>query len=120
MAWRIAGTYYSPCSCKVGCPCELGEMEADRGWCSGNLTFDIRSGNIDGIDVSGTKVAMDVDWPGGMLGGEWGGPVLLRPRRLREAAGGSGSRPQWKKGGVFEILSSLVPKALPSKEASIS
>ena len=79
MAWRITGTYYGPCSCKVGCPCTLGEMEADRGWCSGNLTFDIRSGNIDGIDVSGTKVAMDVDWPGGMLGGNGVGRFYFDP-----------------------------------------
>jgi hypothetical protein len=29
MAWRIIGTYYAPCSCNVGCPCILGEMQGD-------------------------------------------------------------------------------------------
>ncbi len=29
MAWRITGTYYAPCSCNVGCPCILGEMQGN-------------------------------------------------------------------------------------------
>ena len=69
MAWRITGTYYAPCSCNVGCPCTLGELEADRGWCSGTLVFDIQGGNVDGTNVGGTKVAVVGDWPSGFLAG---------------------------------------------------
>ena len=60
MAWRITETYYAPCSCNVGCPCTLGKLEGDRGWCSGTLVFDIHGG---------TKVALVADWPRGFLAG---------------------------------------------------
>ena len=50
-------------SCNVGCPCILGEMEGDRGWCSGALIFDVQGGT----DVGGTKVAFVGDWPSGAI-----------------------------------------------------
>jgi hypothetical protein len=54
MAWHITGTDLGPCSCDVGCPCILGEMEGDRGWCSAVRLYDIHSGDVDGIDVVGS------------------------------------------------------------------
>ncbi len=70
MAWQIIGTYYAPCSCNVGCPCTLGELDGDEGWCSGALIFDIKGGSVDGADVGGTKVAFVGDWPRGFLAGD--------------------------------------------------
>lgn len=61
MAWEISGTYWAPCSCKVGCPCALGEMEADHGWCSGTLAFEIRNGTV---ESSGHSEEADFDWSG--------------------------------------------------------
>jgi hypothetical protein len=55
MAWHITGTDLGPCSCDIGCPCILGEMEGDRGWCSAVRLYDIHSGEVDGIDVRGTR-----------------------------------------------------------------
>src|SRR5688572_9762613 len=79
MAWQFSGTYYAPCSCKVGCPCLLGELEADQGWCSGMVVMDIRSGNVDGLDISGTKVALLADWPSGFLAGGGKGRIHFDP-----------------------------------------
>lgn len=77
MAYHIAGTWMGPCSCKVGCPCVLGELEADRGWCSAVGIFDIKRGTVDGVDVSGTKAALVVDWPSGLLKGNGTGHVYF-------------------------------------------
>ena len=107
MAWRMTGTYYGPCSCKVSCPCELGEIEADRGWCSGSLAFSIEEGDVDGEDVSGSRVVLIGDWPKGMLGGNG-------TARLYFDASVSDSRRaalepvlQGKMGGVWEPVSAL-------------
>lgn len=67
MAWHITGTDLGPCSCDIGCPCILGELEADRGWCSAVRLYDIHRGDIDGIDVSGMKVALVADWASGLI-----------------------------------------------------
>ncbi len=120
MSWNISGTYYAPCSCKVGCPCLLGELEGDQGWCSALLALDIKSGDVDGTDVSGTRAVFAGDWPSGFLSGNGTARLYFDPgssEQQREALGGvlSGQR-----GGVFEILSTLITKVLPSREAQIS
>ena len=77
MAWHITGTVLGPCSCDIGCPCILGVTEGDRGWCSAVKLYDVHSGEVDGIDVSGTRVAFAADWPSGFLAGNGTGTRLL-------------------------------------------
>src|SRR5437868_11477370 len=103
MAWNIKGSYYGPCSCRVSCPCALGEMEADQGWCSGALAFDIKNGSVNGLDVSGTTVVMEGDWPGGFLGGNGTGRVYFDPSVSQEKRAALGMLFTGELGGVFEI-----------------
>jgi hypothetical protein len=119
MAWRLTGTYYLPCSCNVGCPCEFGEMEGDQGWCSGALVFDVRSGEVDGTDVSGIKAAFDGDWPSGFLAGNGTGRLYFDPDVSEEQRSALESVIRGERGGVFEVLGALVPNFLPPKEAPI-
>ena len=119
MAWRLTGTYYAPCTCNVGCPCLLGEMEADRGWCSGVLFFDIQGGNVDGTEVGGTKVAIVGDWPSGFLAGNGVGRMYFDPDISPEQRSALESVLSGQQGGVFEILSSLVTELRPAREAPI-
>ncbi len=84
MAWRLTGTYYLSCSGNIGCPCNFGEREADRGWCSRACVFDIRSGDINGTDVSGTRVALAADWPSGFPAGNGTGRLYFAPDTPQE------------------------------------
>lgn len=120
MAWKIAGTYYGPCSCKVSCPCELGEMEGDNGWCSGTLVFDIQRGTVDGTDVSGAKVVLAADWPSGFLGGNGTGRLYIDPSVSQQQRAALEPVLGGKSGGVFEVIGTLVPNILPIKEARIT
>ena len=120
MAWQMSGRYLAPCSCKVGCPCLLGELDADRGWCSGTLGLDIRSGDVDGVDIGGAKVVLLADWPRGFLAGEGKGRYYFdtavsdeQRRALEPVVSG-------QQGGVFEAVGGLVPDLLPSKQADIT
>jgi hypothetical protein len=38
-------------------------------WCSGAILYDIEQGQIDGIDVGGSKVVFAADWPSNFFGG---------------------------------------------------
>jgi len=104
MAWHIVGTYYAPCSCKVGCPCILGEMEGDQVWCSGGQWVHIGSGDVDGVDVGGAKLAWVADWPKGFLGGEGVGRIYFDPSV--SAAQRATLEPLFKgqRGGVYEVV----------------
>ena len=120
MAWDISGTYWAPCSCKVGCPCMLGEMEGDHGWCSGTLAFEVRKGTADGVDLSGSKVVLAADWPSGFLAGNGKGRVYFDSKMSPEQRAAVEKIVIGQAGGVLEAISALVPTFLPPKEAPIS
>ena len=119
MAWHITGTDLGPCSCDIGCPCILGELEGDRGWCSAVRLYDIQSGNVDGTDVGGTKVALVADWPSGFLAGNGTGRLYFDPGVSVAQQAALESLIKGERGGVFEVIGALVPNFLPSKEAPI-
>ena len=119
MGYNLKGVSYTPCSCKVGCPCVLGETEADRGYCSAVGIFDIKSGKVDNVDVSGTKAAMIVDWPKGFLQGNgtarfYFDTAVTKQQQdvLLPVLGG-------KRGGIFEVFASLIPNMLGVDSAPI-
>ena len=120
MAWHMTGHYYAPCSCKVGCPCVLGELEGDQGWCSACLVFDIDQGEVDGIDVAGTKGALLGDWPSGFLSGNGKGRMYFDPSDSQEQRDALESVFEGKKGGPFEIIASLLSETLPTETATIT
>lgn len=120
MSWQITGTFWGPCSCKVSCPCELGESEGDNVWCSGTLAFEVRNGNAEGVDLSGAKVVADVDFPGGMLGGGGTGRLYFDPAVSGQQRSGLEAVLKGQRGGVFEVLSSLITNWLPTKDALIN
>ncbi|MGQ0521368.1 MAG: DUF1326 domain-containing protein [Actinomycetota bacterium] len=119
MSWRMSGTYYSACSCKVGCPCLFGEMEGDEGWCSGTLAFRIDQGNADGTDIGGTRVALSADWPSGFLAGEGTARLIFDPALSDEQRSALEAVFSGQKGGVFEAVGSLVSSWMPAMEAPI-
>ena len=120
MAWRLTGTYYAPCSCDIGCPCNFGELEADRGWCSAALIFDVRSGEVDSTDVSGTKAALAGDFPSGYLAGNGTGRLYFDPEVSQEQRSALESVFSGQQGGIFELFRGLIPEMKPSREASIN
>jgi hypothetical protein len=119
MAWQITGTLYNPCSCKIGCPCALGETEADQGWCSAVIVFAIERGNVDGLDVSGARVAMAADWPSGFLAGNGKGRLYFDTRLPAQQRAALEPVLTGKRGGIPEFLASLVPEMLPNRDAAI-
>ncbi len=71
MAWDVSGRSLDLCSCKMWCPCWLGpEIEPDEGWCAHTFGFEVQHGKSDGVDLSGTIVALTGEWPANFyLGG---------------------------------------------------
>jgi hypothetical protein len=73
MAYEMSGTYFENCSCDVICPCitspTLGPADADH--CHAILAFNVESGQIDGLDVSGRTAVLFVNSPPMMSDGNW-------------------------------------------------
>jgi hypothetical protein len=94
MAWSIEGHYFESCSCAAPCPCTVSlALGADKDYCRVLLAFQVDSGEVDGVDVSGLGVAVVGDSPKFMLEGNWKLGLLVDERASDEQAE--------KLGGVF-------------------
>lgn len=120
MSWQMSGQYIAPCSCNVGCPCTLGELDGDQGWCSGILACNIESGNVDGLDIGGVKAVLLADWPRGFLAGDGKGRMYFDESTSDEQLAALEAVLGGQQGGVFEAVGALVPEILPSKKAAIA
>ena len=72
MAWNLKGSYVETCSCELMCPCNLSfDHGATYDFCRVTLVFNIREGQVEGIDIGGLKVAAIADTPKVMTEGNW-------------------------------------------------
>ena len=72
MAWNLEGTYFETCSCELMCPCNFSfDHGATYDYCRVTLVFDIATGDVEGTDVSGRKLAVIADTPKVMTDGNW-------------------------------------------------
>lgn len=63
--WRISGTYLEFCNCQPGCGCNfVGSPNSPEGNCEALLGHLTEDGSFDGVDLSGTRVAWALWWPG--------------------------------------------------------
>jgi hypothetical protein len=72
MAWKLEGTYFESCSCDTVCPCTASmSIGADLDYCRVVLAFNVKDGDVEGLDVSGIGAALIVDAPKVMTDGGW-------------------------------------------------
>jgi hypothetical protein len=71
------------CSCNVLCPCWIGE-DPDLGDCRAFLSYNIESGRVQGVDVSGLSLVVVSHIPGNVLAGDWEVVVFVDDRATPE------------------------------------
>ena len=113
MSWKLEGQYFENCSCDVPCPCTVSlDLGADYDRCKAFLVFQVDSGEIDGVDVSGLTVAAIADTPKVMSEGNWRLGVLIDDRASDEQAEKLGAVFGGQLGGPMEALAPLVGEQL--------
>jgi len=71
MAYTLEGELLEVCTCKVLCPCWIGEDPDGDGTCDSVNSWHINRGQIDGVDVSNLTIATVNHIPGNVLKGNW-------------------------------------------------
>jgi hypothetical protein len=73
MAWKLDGTYFENCNCDWVCPCIVSSLTSPATYdrCHLILIYNVRAGEVDGLDVSGLSVAVVADTPAMMTDGNW-------------------------------------------------
>ena len=95
------------------CPCTVSlDLGADSERCNAFLVFQVESGEVDGVDVSGLTVAAMVDSPQVMSEGNWRLGVLIDDRASDEQADKLAAVFAGQLGGPMEALAPLVGEQL--------
>lgn len=119
MGYTLEGDLLEVCDCKVLCPCWIGE-DPDNGTCDSTLAYHVRSGVIDGVDVSGLTVASAVKIPGNILNGGWRRRLFVDDRATPAQMTAIVDVLTGRKGGPLADLAALVGEELEAKRASIT
>ncbi|HEY1565055.1 MAG TPA: DUF1326 domain-containing protein [Gaiellaceae bacterium] len=120
MSWRIAGSYFETCSCDVVCPCTASlSFGATNDYCRVVLVFNIKDGEVEGVDVSGLKVAAVADTPRVMTDGNWRLGVFMDAAASEEQAEKLGGVFSGALGGPMEALGPLIGENLGVQRAPI-
>ena len=120
MAWKLEGTYFENCSCEMPCPCTVSfDAGADYDRCEVLLAFDIESGDVDGVDLSGRTVAIVADSPKVMTEGNWKMGLIIDDGASDEQAEKLGAVFSGELGGPMAGLAPLIGELLGSERAPI-
>jgi hypothetical protein len=88
VSWNLKGSYAETCSCDLMCPCNLSfDHGATYDYCRASLVFNIKSGEVEGTDVSGLKAAVIIDTPKVMTEGNWRIGMFIDANASEEQAG---------------------------------
>jgi len=113
MSWNLTGSYFESCSCDVVCPCTASlSLGATRDRCKVVLVFNVKSGEVEGTDVSGLTVAAVADTPKVMSEGNWRLGVVIDGDASDEQAEKLGGVFSGALGGPMEALGPLVGEDL--------
>jgi hypothetical protein len=121
VSWNLEGSYIETCSCDAVCPCTASlALGATHDRCKVCLVFNVKSGEIEGIDVSGLAVAALADTPKVMSEGNWRLGVFIDAAASDEQAEKLGAVFSGALGGPMEALGPLLGENLGVERAPIN
>jgi len=119
MAWKLKGSYAETCSCELMCPCNLSfDHGATYDYCRVVLVFNIATGEVEGNDVGGRRVAVVADTPKVMTDGNWRLGMFIDDGASDEQVDLLAGVFSGQKGGPMAGLAPLVGEVLGVERAS--
>lgn len=112
MAWKMKGRYVTACSCTNVCPCSTASAPPDNPDgstnCWGAGIFDVREGNLDDLDLSGTKLGVRIHYPDVVSSGNWQLQAVVDAGATDEQASAFEQILSGQLGGPFGDMAGLV------------
>jgi hypothetical protein len=121
MAWKISGSYFAACSCQQVCPCPTdGPPTGPDGQCHGNLVFDVEQGNLDDVDLGGTKIGLVNLFPSNLTAGNWTVGVVVNEDASDEQLEAIDKIMRGQEGGPFEEFAALYGNYVGTERGEIT
>lgn len=116
--YQLEGSLLEVCNCDTLCPCWIGD-DPDNGTCDSVIAYNLVSGKIRGVDVSGLTLVSVVQIPGNILEGNWRQVVLVDDKASEEQMDAMLDCFGGKLGGPLADLASLVGERVAVERATI-
>ena len=121
MSWHIEGDYFESCNCEAICPCRMvGGVPGGRstyGICMGVLSWLVREGHADGVDLGGLAAAFVIRYDDDEPGSPWSFVVHVDERGSEEQRAALAAILTGKLGGDDVLRLPWVRK--PSEELAV-
>ncbi len=119
MGYNLEGRLLEVCNCRVLCPCWVGE-DPDFGTCNTIVSWHMDKGEINGVDVAGSTVAVVAHIPGNILDGNWRAAVYVSDNSSQEQEEALLNVFTGKAGGPVADLAALIGEVVSVERAPIS
>jgi hypothetical protein len=122
MAWNLQGKFYENCSCDAICPCTWSNLahRATQDYCRFAMAFEVDSGDVQGVDVSGRSFVLVGETPPLMTDGNWKLGVFVDDGASGEQVAKLGEVLSGQLGGPPAALGPLLGEFLGIEQAPIS
>ena len=124
MAWKLKGRYVSSCSCRNVCPCPTSSAPPDNPDgttnCWGVGVFDVREGNMDGVDLSGIRWGLYVNFPDVVSSGNWRVGAVVNESATDEQVKALTEILSGQQGGPFGDMAPLIGEFAGIERGSVS
>jgi hypothetical protein len=119
MPYELEGQLLEVCTCKILCPCWVGEDPDGDGTCDSINSWHIDRGTIDGVDVSNLTIAGLNHIPGNVLKGNWRVIFFVDDKATAEQHAALVDVFTGKSGGPMQGLAGLYGEILAVDKAPI-
>jgi hypothetical protein len=119
MPYELEGQLLEVCTCKILCPCWVGEDPDGDGTCDSVNSWHIDRGMIDDVDVSGLTIAGLNHIPGNVLKGNWRVIFFVDDRATSQQHKALVDVFTGKRGGPMKDLAGLYGEILAVEKAPI-
>jgi len=121
MAYQLEGRLLEVCTCKILCPCWVGEdSDSPDGTCDAVVSWRVDKGRVNGLDVSGLTIALLSHIPANILKGNWKVIVFVDDKATKQQGDALLSVFTGKLGGPVADLAKLVGEVVGVERAPIS
>jgi len=122
MAWNLQGKFYENCSCDAICPCTWSNLahRATNDYCRFAMAFEVDSGDVEGLDLSGRSFVLVGEAPPNMAEGNWKLGVFVDDGASSEQVAKLGEVLSGQLGGPPAALGPLLGEFLGIEQAAIS
>lgn len=117
--YDLRGDVIEACSCRAICPCCVAE-DPDGETCDNLTGYHIRSGVINGVDVTGLTVVSVVHIPGNLFDGNWREVLLVDDKATGRQSTALAEAFQGNLGGPLAEIAALVGERVGVRQVPIS